>query len=267
MAEDVQVPKLGGVNKHAVLAVGGVAAAYLGYRYYQSRQAAATATADPTDPGYQDPGTIPSVDNGGSTGTVGGYGTYAPYGYDPNGNPITTPPTSSDYGFTGTTNAQWTQYAATQLEQSGTWSYTDVVSALGEFLANVPMSAVHIQITQAAIAVAGNPPTGSHTVIPAPAAPPAATVPAAKAPAHVHVTTATKTSFTVAWDGQPYAQYYVYVNGHQSQKLSGTLWDVNSSHAGMTIKAGSSYSVSVTAVNQAGKESAHSATITARTTK
>lgn len=267
MAEaDVQVPKLGGVNKHALIAVGAVAAGYIGYRYYQGQKAAATADATATDPGYQDPGTIPAVAGAGSSG-VGGYGTYAPYGYDANGNPITTPPSSSDYGFTGTTNAQWTQYAATQLEQSGTWSYTDIVTALGEFLANRPMSAVHVQITQAAIAVAGYPPSGSHTVIPAPPAPPAATVPAAKAPTHVHVTTAGKDAFTVAWDGQPMAQYYVYVNGHRSQKLSGTLWDVNSSHAGLTIKPNTRYSVSVTAVNQAGKESGHSATISAHTTK
>lgn len=148
MADDVNVPKLGKMNKKIVLPIVGVAAAYVGYRYYKSRQAAAL----PVDsPAYQDAGTIPGVSGavnpnnayGGTTGGTGGDGN----------NQITT-------------NAQWSQYAIGQLSQSGRWDPADIASALGNFLTDQPLADAQQTIVRAAIGVAGYPPVGSHAVIP-----------------------------------------------------------------------------------------------------
>lgn len=149
MAEpEVDVPKVGPVNKKMIMAVGGVAAAYVLYRYYQARKNAAAA---PADPGMADPGTIPAV--AGTGGPASGIPAPAEA------------PSTDQFGFHGTTNSQWTQYATTQLVASDQWSYTDIVTALGQFLAGKPLSAIQVQIVQAAIALAGQPPEGSHPVI------------------------------------------------------------------------------------------------------
>ena len=149
----VDVPALGPVNKKVVIGIGGAAAVYIGYMYYRSR--GATDSADvPVDPGMEDPGTIPSV-----SGAIKDDNSYGSGGG-------TTPPASDDYGFSGTTNSQWTQYTSTQLAQSDRWSYTDIVDALGNYLAGKPLSTTQQAIAQAAIAIAGYPPVGSHVIVP-----------------------------------------------------------------------------------------------------
>lgn len=148
---DVNIPKIGPIKKPVVIAIGVGAVALIGWRYYQSRSgtgADVTATGD-----YVDPGTIPAVS--GATSGTNSYGSGA-----------AADNSTTSYGFTGTTNDQWSQYAATQLSQSAEWSYTDIVTALGNFLTNKPLTTLQQQIVQAAIAVAGYPPQGSHTVIP-----------------------------------------------------------------------------------------------------
>jgi hypothetical protein len=154
MSEDaVNIPKLGPMNKKLIIGVGVAATAFVGYRYYVSRNDAAAAdTTDTTDTGFEDPGALPAV-----TGAVADDNLYGDG---------TTASTTDTYGFTGTTNDQWTQYVGTQLSQSDTWSYTDVLSALGAFLAGKPLSDTQQQIVQAAIAVGGYPPVGTHTIVP-----------------------------------------------------------------------------------------------------
>jgi hypothetical protein len=152
----VDVPGVGGVDKRVLLGVGGVAVVFIGWKYYQSRSAAAyDPSQDAVDPGMEDPGTLPSV-----SGAVSPDNSY--------GLPDTSTSSGTDaYGFTGKTNAQWTQYATTQLSQaSDTWSYGTIVTALGQFIANKPLTTTQQQIVQAAIAVAGYPPEGSHVIVP-----------------------------------------------------------------------------------------------------
>ena len=150
----VDVPVVGSVDKRVLLGVGGVGAAFLGWKYYQSRSAAAYDPEAAVDPGMEDPGVLPAVS--GAVSDTNDYGL-------PNGSSSS----ADTYGFTGTTNAQWTQYAANQLSQaSDTWSYGTIVTALGAFIANKPLTSVQQQIVQAAMAVAGPAPEGSHVIIP-----------------------------------------------------------------------------------------------------
>ncbi len=195
---DVNVPKLGPMNKKVLAGVGVAAAGFVGWRYYQSRKDAAAAaadTTDTTDPGFQDPGVLPSV-----SGAVDGSGLF--------GDGTTTVPTSTDYGFTGTTNDQWTQYVATQLSQSDQWSYTDILTALGAYLAGRPLSAIQQQIVQAAIAIGGHPPVGNPVVVSG------GNTPITVAPTGVVATGSTSSTVTLSW--QPVAgaaQYRVYRSG------------------------------------------------------
>jgi hypothetical protein len=124
--------------------------------------------------------------------------------------------TTSDYGFTGTTNDQWTQYASTQLEQSDTWSYTDILTALGAFLSSKPLSDIQQQIVQAAIAVAGYPPVGTHTIVPGGNA--TITV----APTGLKVVSTTSTTADLAWNAVAGAGYYRLYRSGVSTNIGAT---------------------------------------------
>lgn len=183
MGGTIDIPKIGPVKKPVVIAVGVGAVGMVGFAYYRKRSAAAATpdTTDPNSPDYVDPGTIPAV-----SGAVDPNGLY--------GSGSGTTPDTSSYGFTGTTNSQWTQYSVTQLQQSTSWSYDDIVTALGNFIANKPLSTKQQSIVQAAIAVAGYPPVGSHTVIPG--GDTAITV----APTGLTVTATTTTEASLSWN-------------------------------------------------------------------
>ena len=148
---DLNIPKIGPMKKPVVIAIGVGAIAIVGWRYWQSRSGAG-ADIVPTDPGFADGGILPAVS--GAVPSDNSFGS---------GTPVDNSTTS--FGFSGTTNDQWTQYAATQLQQSADWSYTAILGALGNYLSNKPLSTLQQQIVQAAIAVAGYPPVGSHSVI------------------------------------------------------------------------------------------------------
>lgn len=190
---EVKIPGVGPVKKKVLIPIAAGAAAFIAWRYYQAStvDSADATPADSTDAsGYADDGTIPAVD-----GTSdGSYGYGDPVVTDPTTTtPVTTTPVTTDpgtgttdpgsgsgdgdtgggtvipdpgsYGFNGTTNSQWVQYAATQLSGQGTWTYQAIVSALGAYLASSPLTTLQQQQVQAAIAVAGNPPVGSYHLI------------------------------------------------------------------------------------------------------
>jgi hypothetical protein len=223
---EVQVPKVGALPKRTLIGVGAAAAGYVGWRIWQAKKANAAAAATDTtgtDPGYQDPGTIPAV--AGAGGTVSGI----PYG-DPS-----SVQTVGDYGFTGTTNAQWTQYAANQLVQSQSWDYTSIVSALGQYLNHRPLSTDQVQIVQAAIAVAGYPPVGSFSIVPG------GDTGLTVAPSGLQVASVTATSATLTWLPVAGAHGY-HVDGHS------VTADVTGTQATLSgLKPGTAYSVTVAA--------------------
>jgi hypothetical protein len=122
--------------------------------------------------------------------------------------------TVDSYGFHGTTNDQWTQYASTQLSVSDVWSYTDIVTALGLYLNGRPLSPIQQQIVQAAIAVAGYPPVGQHPIIPATGSSSSAgTLPA---PAGLKASNVTKSSVTLSWSSVAGASSYNVRQGGSS---------------------------------------------------
>lgn len=194
----VDVPVVGSVDKRVLLGVGGVAAVFVGWKWYQASSGAGyDPAAEPVDPGMEDPGVLPPV-----AGAVSPDNSY--------GLPAGDVSTGTDsYGFTGRSNSQWTQYAAQQLSQgSDAWSYAAIASALGKFIANRALTTDEQTIVQAAIAVAGYPPEGSHVVIPG------GDTKMTVAPTELHVTATDTTSVTLAWTKVDGAQSYrVYRSG------------------------------------------------------
>lgn len=190
MGGEVKIPAIGPVNKKVLFGVGGAAAAFIGYSYYRARQnAAASASTDPTDPGYVDPGVLPSV-----AGAVPADNSYGSGG--------AAAPSTDDYGFHGTTNSEWTQYTSTQLMQSDRWSYTDILQALGNYLAGKPLATLDQQIVQAAIAVGGPPPVGTHVVVSG------GNTKITVAPTGLKVVSTTSTTATVSFTEVAGAGYY-----------------------------------------------------------
>lgn len=199
------LPGVGPVNKKMVLGVGGVAAAYVLWRYYQARQADTTAvTGDSDGDGYADAGTLPGV-----SGAVSGTNSY--------GLSDGTSTSTDTYGFSGTTNSQWTQYASTQLSAaSDKWSYGDVVAALGAFIANRPLTTAQQQIVQAAIGLAGPPPEGTHPIIPG------GDTPITVAPTGLKVTAKTSTTISLSWSAVAGADNYRVYRSGASTNVGGT---------------------------------------------
>lgn len=250
MTEQVNVPKIGPVNKKVLIVVGGSAAAFVGWRYWQARKAASYTEGDTTAPDYTDPGTIPAVD--------GAYQSDNSYGFGGSSGG-TDSGTVDSYGFHGTTNDQWTQYATTQLVASDKWSYTDIVTALGKYLSSKPLSTMEVDIVQAAIAVAGYPPVGSHPVIPASSSS-SVSLPA---PAGLKATNVTASSVTLSWSSVAGAAEYVVRRGgtevssptSTSAVVTGlaakTTYAFSVAAVGTDNKEGSSSSVSVTTAQAA----------------
>lgn len=238
---EVQIPKLGGVKKKTLVFIAVPFAAFIGWRYWQARGAADyEETAE--DTGFEDAGTLPAVD--------GAYKNDNSYGFG--GSSGTDSGSVDDYGFHGTTNAQWSQYAATQLVASDVWSYTDIITALGKYLNKQPLSQTEQQIVQAAIAVAGYPPVGSFAIIPVTTTPVAL-----PAPSGLKASSVTKSSCTLTWNSVAGAsKYVVRRDGTQFETSS----DTKSTPTGLT--ANTSYAFSVAAVGLDGKEgSASSLTV------
>lgn len=240
---EVQIPKIGGVKKKTLVFIAVPAVAFVGWRYWQARNAAAYEEVV-VDPGYEDPGSIPSVD-----------GAYTDNNFGFGGGLGTNPGTVDDYGFRGTTNAQWSQYATTQLVASDVWSYTDIVTALGKYLNNKPLSPTEVQIVQAAIAVAGYPPVGSFSIIPATSSS-SVTLPA---PSNLKASSITKSSLSLSWSSVAGASKYVVRQGSSEvSSPSGTSTPVSG------LSANTSYTFSVAAVGLDGKEGA-AASVSAKT--
>jgi LysM repeat protein len=189
---DVDVPGVGGVDKKVLLVVGGGGAAYVLYRYWKAKKdAAAAASAAADTPGYDQSSTdLPTV-----PGAVAGAGT--------NGE------TTTDLaGSAPTTNAAWSQAAEQYLVGAG-YDPTSVLKALGDYLANRSLSPDEQSIVQAAIAVAGYPPEGTHNILPAVSA--GGSTASVGQVQGLHSTAVTSTGFQINWYATTGANgYHVY---------------------------------------------------------
>jgi len=148
----ITIPHVGSVPKKVLIPVVGVAAAFVGYRYYVARSSAGTGTsaADTAAGDFGDGSAVPDV-----LGAVSPDNSYG----------ISDTSTASTQTTSLTTNAAWSQSAAQQLTQSDTWSYTDIVQALGAYLAGTPLTTLQQAIVRSAIAVTGYPPVGAPSII------------------------------------------------------------------------------------------------------
>jgi len=240
MAE-VDVPKVGKVNKKVLIPIVVAAAGFVGYRYWKSRSS--VGAGDAVDPGMEDPGTLPGIagavkpDNsygssdGGGTGQTGG-------------------------GFRGTSNSEWTEYVTDRLQQDGRWSYSVIAVALGNFLDNKPLSTEQQDIARAAIGVAGYPPVGSHTIVPG------GNTPITVAPSGVVGTATSPTTVSVSFPAVAGATTYNgYLNGGASASATGG----GSPLVFSNLTPGTSYVIQVAAVSSAGGIGPKSSTITVKT--
>jgi hypothetical protein len=182
----LEMPDLKG-NKKVYLWVGGAAVLFVGYRWYQSRQVAATAAATPTDT---------TMGTGSVTDAAGG--AYGPGNVQYGGADITAPTE------TPKTNAQWSNAAVTALVNQG-WDGMTVQTALGRFLTDASLDTGQETIVRAAIGAVGNPPQGAHTIIHMPTPTPSPTpTPGAKygpisGPPVLSLGAVTRTSIRVTW--------------------------------------------------------------------
>lgn len=187
----VDLPAVGRVKKRYVVIPAALAAAYIGFRWYQARGGG----GDEVEPGADGYYSSPDLSDyglsttGGSTNVTGNTGNTVTDG--------TRPDAIDD-------NAEWTQRAAEVLTNQG-FDGQVVYSALGEFLARRALDKQEATIARAAIAAAGQPPVGGPYSVIEEAATGTGTLPA---PTGLKVTASTPNSITLAWNKVDGAAYY-----------------------------------------------------------
>jgi hypothetical protein len=142
VADTVNVPVAGSVPKNAVLVALGVGGALLGYSWYKKRQAAqpVTAVGNVND-------LVGATQYTGSPNVAGATGNATVTGGALSKNQIQT-------------NGDWTQAAVAYLEQNGSYDPTALMTALGKYLANQPVTTNEAGMIMAARAAFGDPPVG-----------------------------------------------------------------------------------------------------------
>lgn len=172
--DTVKVPIIGQTNKATLFIAGLAGVGALGYSLWKKKKAASATTATTGTYAY-------------GYGATSGYGygaeAYAPYGYGFGPEGLGAYGGSGNYGYgyygAGTstvgeevpsqasTNAEWSEATVSALTAQG-FAGQDVLTALGLYLTGSPMSALQVQIVQAAIAAEGYPPVaGSNGYPPA----------------------------------------------------------------------------------------------------
>jgi hypothetical protein len=244
MADDVEVPKLGKVPKRILIPIVVAGGGFVAWRYYQAR-GVTDAGDGGFDTGFEDEGVLPGV--AGAVRPDNDYG---------EGNPV---PSTDDFGFRGHTNAEWSQYATTQLSQSDRWSYSDIISALGNYLDRQPLSDLQQEIVRSAIAAAGPPPVDYYNIIPG------GNTDLTIAPSGV-TATATATSISVSFTPVAGAKSYNVYRSNTTNTTTVPHGTANSSPVALTgLTPNTSYSIRVAAVSSSGKVGPMSTAITVKT--
>lgn len=228
MAEDVDIPKVGKLPKKVIIPLAVGIAGFIGWRVWVSRQAAAAdaSTADVSD--FAADGTVPPVL--GAVSPTNSYGSGDTGATDNGSNP-----------GRFDTIAEWTDYVVTKLQQSNTWAYEDIITAIGNSLAGKPTTAIQQDIVRAAIAVGGYPPGGTLTLVSGGSTAPM-TAPV------LSRSTATDTTFTMSWGSVAGADHYVVTrkDGGGSYNVTGGTYTVTG------LRSNTTYSFTVAAANAAG---------------
>lgn len=222
----LDLPSIKG-NKRLYVIVGGVAAAYVGFRWYRNRSVAPPVDANVT-------GTSSVTDAAG--------GSYGPGNVQYGGADIT------GESETPTTNAQWTDAAVTRLVQQG-WDGATVQAALGKYLTDQALTTNEETIVRAAIAVAGNPPQGSHAVVHIPTPAPSAVTTPKSAPGGFRNVFVDRTTAQTAWGSVATATGYEVMYLSAGNKTSRTATPSATFYG---LKPGARFNYKVRAFNSAG---------------
>jgi hypothetical protein len=219
---DVDIPKIGPLPKKVLIPLAVGLAGFVAWRFWQAKKGTGADAGDSTvtdgDFGAVDssiPGVVGAVS---PTNSYGDSGNTTDNGDDPT-------------RFTN--NAQWTEYVVGKLQQSDTWSYTDIVTAIGLGLAGKPTTTAQQSILRAALAIAG-----------------------------LKVTAVTQTTVSLSWNAVPgAASYRVYRSGASTNVGSST---------GTTIRIdglqpATSYSFHVAALSSSAQAGPNSANVNAKT--
>ena len=143
MADEIDIPKVGKLPKKYVYVIGGGAIAFIGWKYWQNRQSAATETPTVTPP---------VEDTFGGTGSDSSAG----FQYAGSGNTSTS---SVDTTTNPTTNQQWTQNAVAYADSLG-YSTAAVAAAIGKYLRSEALTTTEQTYIKTVLAGVGSPPVG-----------------------------------------------------------------------------------------------------------
>lgn len=234
---EVDVPKIGPVQRKWLIGAGVGVAAYVGWRYWQASQSAAAP------PPPESAGTIGADIGSGS----GGY-------YDPNG--------SDGIGGTTTvgdvmsTDQQWYAAALLALDDAG-YDTGAAALALGKYLRSEPLTAAEQDMVKVALAAAGTPPSGQKAIVTQTTPTPSGLT----APQNLRSGgTPTTAAIPLAWNSVAGASgYVVYRGAAQLATVSGTSYTAGG------LSPATSYSFTVRATNTGGTLSPASNTYTAKT--
>lgn len=228
---EINVPGAGPVDKRVAIGIGAAVVAFLAWRYWLAGSDVEPADEGADDTGYEDGGTIPSVD--GATDWYGSGGGGSSTGDDTSSTPQQL-----------RTNAQWSQYARDQLLVTDAYTGQAIGEALGNYLAGRPLSSQQQQIVRAAIALAGYPPVGTFVVIPG------GDADVTIAPTGLKVTATSATSVTLSWTGVSGAPSYRLYRSGASANV-GTSRDTSATVGG--LQPNTSYTFQVAAESGSGK--------------
>lgn len=238
---ETKVPVLGKTKKWVVYGVGGLAAAYVAWKWYQN------GTAD--EPTGDDMVYNPDLSEYGQS-TAGG-----PFNVGGNNGSTVTDGTSPD---AIDDNAEWTQKAVELLANAG-YDPAVVYAALGEFLARRALDKTEATIARAAIAAAGEPPIGRPWTVIEESSTGTGTLPA---PSGLKSTSKSHTAVSLAWSSVSGAgSYQVYRNGSAVVTANGTSATVGG------LSAETTYKFSVAAISTTGKTGTRSGEISVKTDK
>lgn len=237
---DVEIPKVGKLPKKVLIPIAVGAAGFVAWRYWKAKNGTGSdAETTITD------GEFGAVDSA-IPGVAGAVSPNNSYGDSGNSSDGSTDPTRF------TSNAQWTDYVVGKLQQSETWTYTELITAIGLGLAGRPTTSAQQSILRAALAVGGQPPSGSIVIVSG-----GDTAPLV-APGGGHAT-ASSTSLMLGWDSVAGADHYVITRAD-----GGTYTAPGTSYTVSGLKPNSSYTFKIAAANAAGTVGP-SATVTGKT--
>lgn len=239
----VDVPGAGKMKKAYVYVPAGLAAVYVGWRWYQAKQ-------EPADAPQGSDGLYTSDDlsdygesTTGGTGTVSG-----------NTGSTTTDGTSNS---AIDDNAEWTQRAVELLGNAG-YDGATVYAALGEYLARRALDKNEATIARAAIAAAGQPPIGGPYPVLEEAGANTGTL---AAPTNLKATASTASSISMTWDKVSGAMgYRVYRSTGENVGMS-----LDNKFTATGLPSSSSFPFSVAAFGTTGKVGGRSAIVTMKT--